>query len=271
MRTLIGEVFMNIQMQKQYSKSLMRCMMVGYGVCMLALIGLLTAQMIVGSNVVYAETAWVNVIDIAVTLIDILGYTIAASTVIYGVYLFGAKGITRELGMFLCLTVLHYVAIMCIGWGLFGLPETLNDLLSQFWGDMLLFVLLDCLRIALILYFSAKALDKYQKRKHLQNKAAALIGNQTQGAREGIFPLRTLISLKNPIQVGVFAAAVIYWLTFVLQYVYIDILSLIEFGRIEEFFMQIIYVLLNAILATVCYVLINYVLIKMDEKMPYND
>ena len=262
---------MDTEMKQNYGKKLMLWVVLGYGLCMLALIGMLTVQMVLGSDVIYAQTAWMNVLDIAITLVDILAFVFAAVAIIYGLYMFGIKEISGLLGAYLCLTVLHYVAIMCIGWGLFGLPESANDLFAQFWEDLLLFVLLDCLRIALIIVVTVKALAKHEHKRALHNRAAAMVGNELQGSRHNIFPFRGLVSLRNPVQIGAFSAAVVYWLTFVLQYVYIDILALINFGRIEEFFMQFIYVVLNAILATVCYCMINYLLMRMDEKMPKAD
>lgn len=262
---------MNTDLKTTYSKRLMLWMVLGYGLCMLALIGMLAAQMVLGSNVIYAQSIWMNVLDIAITLVDILAFAFAAVTVIYGIYLFSFKDITNLLGAYLLLTVLHYVGIVCIGWGLFGLPESVNDLFKTFWEDILLFVLLDCLRMYLLVLATMKAMSKHERKRALHNRAASMVGNELQGSRQDIFPLRGFISFKNPVQVGAFVAAVIYWLTFILQYVYIDILALIKFGRIDEFFMQFIYVILNAILATVCYCIINYLLMRMDEKMPKKD
>lgn len=262
---------MNTELKINYDKKLMLLVVLGYGLCMLALIGMLTAQMVLGSNVLYAQSVWMNVLDIAITLVDILAFAFAAVSVIYGIYVLGVRGSTNLLGMYLVLTVVHYVAIVCIGWGLFGLPGSVNDLLTQLWEDILLFVLLDCLRMFLLVLATAKALAKHEKKRVLHNRAAAMVGNDLQGSRYGIFPLRGFLSFKNPLQVGAFVAAVIYWLTFILQYVYIDILALISFGRIDEFFMQFIYVVLNAVLATVCYCIINYLLMRMDEKMPKTD
>ena len=262
---------MNTELNNNYGKKLLLWVVLGYGICMLALIGLLSGQMVMSSNVLYAETIWMTVIDIAITLVDILAYSFAAAAIIYGVYIFGVKGLANMLAAYLCLTVLHYVAVMCIGWGLLGLPETVNDLFGQLWSDMLLFVLLDCLRMFIIVLICAKSIGKHERKRALHNRAAAMVGNELQGSRYGIFPLRTLLSFKNPMQLGAFIAALIYWLTFIIQYIYIDILSLISFGRVDEFFMQFVYVLLNAILAAICYCIINYMLMKMDEKMPKID
>lgn len=262
---------MNTELNNTYGKKLLLWIVLGYGICMLALIGMLSGQMILGSNVLFADSIWMTVIDIAITLVDILAYTFAVAALIYGTYLFGVKSLSNMLSAYLCLTVLHYVALMGIGWGLFGLPETVNDLFEQLWSDMLLFVLLDCLRMFIIIFFCAKSIKKHEAKRALHNRAAAMIGNELQGSRHGIFPLRTLLSFKNPIQIGAFTAAIIYWLTYIVQYIYIDILSLISFGRVEEFFMQFIYVILNAILAAICYCIINYMLMKMDENMPKID
>lgn len=262
---------MNTELKNQYGKRLLLWIVLGYGICMLALIGMLIGQMVMNSNVLYSGSLWMTVIDIAITLVDILAYTFAAAAILYGIYLSGIKGLANMPAAYLCLTVLHYVTVMCVGWGLFGLPETVNELFGQLWSDMLLFVLLDCLRVFLIAFFFTRAIEKHEKKRALHNRAAAMVGNELQGSRHGIFPLRTLLSFKNPIQLGAFVAALIYWLTFIIQYIYIDILSLISFGRVEEFVMQFVYVLLNAILAAICYCIINYMLMKMDEKMPKTD
>lgn len=253
-----------------YKKKLLALLLIGYGGLMLLLIGMLTGSMLLGSDVLYMDSPVVQILDIAITVVDIFAYAISAVVIIYGIYLYGFKQLTTIYAAYFCITVFHYVAILCIGWLVFPgtLPESAQDLLIRFFEDIVLFILLDCLRIFIIAMITTKLLDKKDALRKEQNAKAAILGAEKQDARAVAFPFARFVSFKNPIQVGVFSTALIYWLTFYFQYIYIDILSLMNFEYVEGFGMQIIYLLLNAVLACICYCIMMFILIKFDEKMP---
>ena len=252
-----------------YKKKLLNTLLIGYGGLMLLLIGMLAVSMVLTSNVLYMNSIGVQILDIAITVVDIFAYGISASVLIYGIYLYKAKELSTLYAAYLCITVFHYVAILCISWAIFPgrLPETLQDLLRYMLEDILLFVALDCLRMFLISLITSRLLRKHEVRREHDNLKAAVLEYEPKEYRKSLFPFSSFISFRNPIQVGIFSTAVIYWLTFYFQYVYIDILSLIKFDYVEGFVLQIIYLLLNAVLACICYCIMMYILMKFDEKL----
>lgn len=253
-----------------YKKKLLTNLLFGYGGLMLLLIGMLSGSMLLSSNVLYMDTPVVQILDIAITIVDIFAYAISASVIIYGIYLFGAKSLTTVYAAYFCITVFHYVTILCIGWLVFPntLPESVQDLIVRIFEDLVLFVALDCLRIFLIGLITAKLFKSREAKRKEYNAKAKILGKETQDERSIAFPLNSFISFKNPVQLGIFSTAIIYWLTFYFQYIYIDILSLLKFEYVEGLGMQIIYLLLNAVLACICYCIMMFIMMKYDEKMP---
>lgn len=250
-----------------YKKKLLNTLLIGYGGLMLLLIGMLTVSMILTSNVLYLNSILVQALDIAITVVDIFAYSISAAVLIYGIYLYGIKELSTLFSAYLCITVFHYVSILCIGWIVFpgNMPETLQDLLRYILEDVFLFVVLDCVRIFIILLITSKSLSKHNQRMVQQSKKEEILDEEKKNIRDGVFPFTGFISFKNPIQIGIFSTAAIYWLTFYFQYVYIDILSLLKFDYVEGFAMQIIYLILNAVLACICYCIMMFILMKFDE------
>ena len=254
----------------QNKKRLLTTLLLGYGVLMLVLIGLLTVMMILSNDILYNNTI-VPALDILITVIDVFAYAISATVLIYAIYMYGVKENITLYAAYLCITVFHYVAMLCIGWLILPgtLPETIQGLLGFLWTDVLLFVLLDCLRIFLIVFITAKLLQKHNANRIEYNRKANILDKEQREARFGLFPFSKFLNFKNPIQVGAFVTAVIYWLTYFFQYLYIDILiSAFGIEYIEGLPMQIVYLLLNAVLAGICYCIIVFVLLKFDEKMP---
>lgn len=254
----------------QYKKKLLVLLLLGYGLLMVVLIGMLTISMILNSNVLYMNGALVQVIDIAITIVDIFAFGISAAVMIYGIYLYGAKALSTLYAAYLCITVFHYVALVCINWALFpnNLPKSIQDLGTCLFEDILLFVALDCLRIFLICLITAGSMKKVEAKKAILNRTNALLGSEILDERTGYFPMSSFISFKNPVQIGIFTTAVIYWLTFYLQHVYITVLSVLKFDYVEGIPMQIIYLLLDAVLACICYCIMMYIMLKLDEKLP---
>ena len=259
-----------------YHKRLLNHLLIGYGGLMLLLIGLLTANMLLVTNVLYMNSPLVQVLDIVTTVIDIFAFAISTCVVIYGIYLYGAKALKTLYAAYFCITVFHYVAILLIEWAIFpgkipveeSVLDSILALVLYLLENLFLFVILDCLRLFLVVFVTAKLLNRHRVDQKEFNRKANILGLEQKNSKEGLFPFEKFVSFKNPIQIGAFATAVIYWLTYFIQYVYIDILILIKMDYVEGFGMQIIYLLLNAVLSCICYCIMMYMLMKYDEKMP---
>ena len=95
-----------------YKKKLLSLLLIGYGGLMLLLIGMLTGSMLLGSDVLYMDSPVIQILDIAITVVDIFAYAISAAVIIYGIYLYGVKQLSTIYAAYFCITVFHYVAIL---------------------------------------------------------------------------------------------------------------------------------------------------------------
>ena len=244
-------------------------MLLGYGGLMLLLIGMLTGYMVLSSDVLYMDSVWVHALDIMIVIVDVFAYAISASVLIYGIYFFGAKALITLYSAYLCITVFHYVALLCIGWFVFPgtLPQTIQDLIRYLFEDVLLFVALDCLRMFLTGCITAKLLKNHENKRKEYNRTAVILEKDLKDVREGLFPFGKFISFKNPIQIGIIIASLVYWLTFFFQYVHIINLTLSKFEYVEGLGMVAVYLLLYAFMACMCYCIMAFILIGLDEKL----
>lgn len=254
----------------EYKRKLLNLMLYGYGGLMVLLVALLTGSMLLESDVLYQNGFWDNALDIVITVFDVFAFAISVSVLIYGIYLFGARALSTVYAAFLCMTVFHYVAVLCIGWLVFPgtLPESVGDLFMYLIEDVIVFTLIDCLRLFIIGLVTAKLLAKREAARKEYNRKANILGNEMQSARSIAFPFAKFVSFKNPVHVGLAVMALIYWLTFYIQYVYYDIVTLIKLEYLHGMSLQLVNLLVNAVLAAICYCVAAFVLIKLDEKMP---
>ena len=253
-----------------YKKKLLNWMLYGYGGMMLLLVLLLTGSMIFESDVLLQSGPWLNILAICTSVADVFAFAIAVATLIYGIYLFGARQLSIMCAAFFCMTVFHYVAVLCIGWLIFPgtLPESVGDLFTYLWEDVIAFVLLDCLRLFIVSFITSKLLAKREAERKEYNRRSNILGVEMQDERSVAFPLAGFLRFKNPLQAGALVMAVVYWMTFYIQYVYYDIMTLIKLDQFAGASLQILTLLANAVLACIGYLVVIFMLIKMDEKMP---
>ncbi len=254
----------------QYRKILLNLMLFGYGGLMVLLVALLTGSMLLESNVLYQNSFLTNAITIVISVVDVFAFAISSAVLIYGIYLVGARALTTVYAAFFCMTIFHYVAILCIGWLVFPgtLPESVADLAIFMLEDVAVFTLLDCLRLFIVGLVTAKLFAKRETFRKDYNRKAHILGKEPIEAREVAFPIAGFLKLKNPLLAGAAVMAAVYWLTFYIQYVYYDIMTLIKLDVFYGQSLQIFELLANAVLACIGYTVIIFILIKLDEKMP---
>ena len=252
------------------NKKLLQWMLFGYGGSMLLLVAMLTGLMILDSNVIYQGTLLVDAWDICISVVDAVAFALSVVTLIYGIYLVGARALTAVYAAYLCITVFHYVSVLCIGWLIFPgtLPNTPWELAMDFFEEVIVFVFLDCLRLFIIGLVTSKALVKREEALKAYNRKANILSEEQQSARSIAFPLTKFISIQNPVQRGAVAACIVYWLTYYMQYVYYDVVTWIKLDYFEGASLQIFTIAVDAVLAAVCYCIITFILMKLDERNP---
>ena len=257
----------------QYRKKLLNLMLFGYGGLMVLLVALLTGSMLLESNVLYQNSFLTNAIKILISVVDVFAFAVSSAILIYGIYLVGTRALASVYAAFFCMTIFHYVSILCIGWLVFPgtLPETGADLAIFMLEDVVIFTLLDCLRLFIVGFITAKLLAKLENKRNDYNRKAHVLGDKTLEARSIAFPISGFLKFKNPLLAGGVVMAVTYWLTFYVQYVYYDIMTLIKLDVFYGQSLQIFELLANAVLACIGYTVITFILIKLDEIMPKTD
>lgn len=254
----------------QYKRKLLNIMLLGYGGLILLLIGMTTGARFLNSDVLYQDGFWVVALDVAIAIADLLAFVVSAVVVIYGIYLIGCREMMTVYSAYLSLTVLLNVAKVCIGWIIFPgtLPKTPEELITVLLESLVFIVLIDCLRLFIIGFITTKQLAKHESARKEYNRKANIIGNDEKGQRSIAFPFSRFISLKNPIQAACVSLSLVYWLTFLIQYVYYALMNLIKLNTIQYVEFQIAELVFYAIFACIAYCIAVYGLIKFDEKMP---
>ena len=256
-----------------YKQKLLKWMLFGYGGLMLLLIGLSTAARFLNSDVLFQDGLWAIALDIVTAIVDVFAFAFASAVVIYGIYAVGARNMTTVFSAFFSVTVFHYVAILGIGWAIYPgtLPETVEDWLRMALESLVLYILLDCLRLFIVGFVTAKLLAKREAARNDYNRKAKIMGDELQDQRSIAFPFSKFVSIKNPVQVGVLVTAATYWAVFAVQYVYYGAMNLIKLKFWEYIGFQIMELVFYAIMAWVCYCIATFILIKLDEKMPKSE
>lgn len=248
-------------------------MLYGYGGLMLLLIGMSTAARLLNSDILFQDSIWVIALDIIIALVDAFAFAVACATVIYGIYLVGHRDMMTVYAAFLAVTTFHYVAILGIGWIVYPgtLPELFEDWLLMVIESLLLYILIDCLRLFIVGFITHKVLIKYETARVEYNRKARILETPPQEARSIAFPLSKFISFKNPVQIGTATVAGVYWAVFFIQYAYYAAMNLIKLKFWEYIGFQIAELGFYAVMACVCYCIATYILMKLDEKMPKSE
>ncbi len=254
----------------QHKRKLLNLMLYGYGGLMILLIGLSTGARLLNSDVLFQDSVWVITLDIIIALIDAFAFAIACATVIYGIYLIGARELKTVYAAFFSVTAFHYVAILCIGWLIYPgtLPGTFGEWLIMMLESLVLYILIDCLRLFAVGFITAKVLAKRENDRIDYNRKAKILGDDQLDSRSIAFPFERVISFKNPLQIGVVTMTAVYWTLFLVQYVYYAVMNLVKLKFWEYIGFQMIELGFYAVMAGVCYCIATYILIKLDEKLP---
>lgn len=245
-------------------------MLYGYGGAMLLLVAMSTGASLLNSNVLYQDGFWVIALDVIIALVDVFAFAIATAVVIYGIYLHGSRSMKTVYAAFLATTVFHYVAVLCIGWLIFpgDLPSTVGEWLLMLIESLFLYILIDCLRLFIVGFAFSKRLAKCEALRCEYNRKARILGEEQQSKRSIAFPISNFISIKNPIQIGTLVTTAVYWLVFLVQYAYYAVMNL----RINKFWEYIGFQLIELgfylIMACVCYCIVTFMMVRLDEKMP---
>ncbi len=254
----------------QYKKNLLNLMLLGYGGLMVLLIGMTTGTRFLNSDVLFQDGFLVITLDILIALLDAAAFAITTVVVIYGIYLVGSRAMITVYAAFLSITVFYRVTVLCLGWLIYpgSLPGSIQDLLLMITENIFIYTLFDCLRLFIIGFVAFKLLEKRENARQEYNRKARILGDELQSKRSIAFPFEKFISLKNPLQKSAAVSSIVYWTVFFVQYVYYAIMNLVKLDFWHYIGFQIIELVFYAVLACICYCVIVYVLIKLDEKMP---
>jgi hypothetical protein len=257
----------------QYKNNLLKLMLFGYGGLMLLLIGMSTGARVLNSDTLFQDGILVIALDAIIAIVDAFAFAIASAVVIYGIYLLGIKPMKTVFAAFFAVTTFHYVAVLFIGWIIYPgtMPQNMGEWLYMVIESLLLYILIDCLRIFVVGLICAKVVAKREAARLEENRKAKILGDEIKEKRSIAFPLTGIIGFKNPMHIAVAAAAFAYWVIFFIQYAYYAVMNLIKLNFWEYLGFQILELGFYTVMAFICYAISLYIIIKLDEKMPKAD
>ena len=150
------------------------------------------------SNIVMMYTAWPEIFEILVNILECTIFGIAYAILIYVAYRFPNNRLSRFVAVYFGSVCFKYVANYLMTW----ITDTgmSFDYLLQNLLYILLFTALELLQATLVLLVVRYTMKAYHAFIDRQQRIAANLPGTEISIRTYTFPFTTLISLKNPLQ-----------------------------------------------------------------------
>ena len=215
------------------------------------------------SNIVLMYTAWPEIIEILVNLVECTLFGFAYAILIYAVYRFPERKLTPFISIYFASVSFKYISNYLLTWitdtGM-SAEYLLQNLLYIF-----IFTAIELLQAALVLLIVHSTMNRYHVFVKKQQRIAANLPGTEISVRTYAFPFTALFSLKNPLQKcalwsGIFIAAfkmasrLIYDFSYGLPTSVIDALWMV------------IYYLLDIFIGVAVCLFITYLLMAIDHR-----
>ncbi len=155
------------------------------------------------SDIVFAVTVIPEIIDVLISILDIMAYAVCFSTIIYSFFKFSPKESVHLCVTYCAAVFLKYTANIIVTLISNGTIESADIIY------VLIYFVLDLLLFTLVALFSGSFVKKYYKKKSITDKANSRLGIETSTKREEIFNSGKIFSKQNPLQCSALASAVI--------------------------------------------------------------
>ena len=161
------------------------------------------------SNIVMMYTAWPEIFEILINVLECAIFGIAYAILIYAAYRFPETRLSHFVMIYFGSVLFKYIANYLVTWitdtGM-SLDYLLQNLLY-----ILLFTALELAQATLVLLVTHHTMKAYHTFIKRQERIAATLPGTEISARTYVFPFSHLISLKNPLQRCAFWSGI--WIT----------------------------------------------------------
>ena len=204
------------------------------------------------SDVLYMGTMLPEVFSVLGTLTDVLVFGTVYGTVLYALYRFSLRRSVR-------LFVIYGIAVLYKNAGHLlmtyltdGVPTApLSDILS-----ILLYLGLELVQSAIVILIGAVILFRFRKREEIRKDAARIVRKDYAPIEEA-FPIKKLLSFRNPIQRASFWMAFVPMTVKILQRLIYDVWFTLMYGFYDGY-VDILWMILYYALDVICFGVIVY-------------
>ena len=215
------------------------------------------------SDIVMMYTAWPEILEILINILECIVFGLAYGILIYAAYRFPDTRLSRFVLVYFGSVLFKYLANYLVTW----ITDTgmSADYLIQNLLYILLFTALEIAQAALVLLILQPTMKAYHAFIRRQQRIAAALPDAEVSVRTYAFPFSSLISLKNPLQKCAFWSGI--WITvFKIASRMIYDFSYGLPTSIADAFWIVIYYLLDIFSGFAVCLLITYLLMTLDSR-----
>ena len=215
------------------------------------------------NDVMYKDGILTMILYLLYNTIDLVVMFTVFPITLYSIYLRGGKASAKLFAIYPILIVYKYVLNTIASYIADGALPSFDKFVKT---DLMLIgglVLFELLQYAFVCLFGCIIITRARRIFEVKQKAASANGRE-YSLRDGIFPIKKFFDFKNPVQLSAFVSAAVFfafraYMNVIYQFV------LLVFNNINDgWFVLITDLLLDAALASVCYLVCLMVLQRMD-------
>lgn len=248
--------------QTNYQKLLRALLLLSFGLSALFVI-LAKIYTIACSDVVIMYTAWPEVVEILINVLECGLYGIAYAFLIYAAYRFPEERLTKGVLIYGGSVLFKYMANYLVTW----ITDTgmSSEYLLENLSYVLIYTAIELLQAALVIILLCRTMKAYHEFVAHQQRVAANLPGTEVTVRTYVFPFRALLSWNNPLQkCALWSGIVVTVFKSVSRLIY-DISYGFPTSVVDGLWM-VIYYLLDVFAGFAVCLLITYLLMIFDSK-----
>ena len=215
------------------------------------------------SDIVVMYTAWPEVLEILVNLVECTLFAIAFAIFIYAAYRIPLSGLWKFFLIYSGSVCFKYISNYIITW----ITDTgmSADYLIQNLTYILIYTAIELVQAGIVFLIVWKTMKAYHSFIERQTRIAANIPGTEISIRTYAYPFSHLITLKNPLQKNAFLSGCVIALFKVISRVIYDISYGMPTSIMDAFWM-IVYYLWDLFIGFAVCLLITYLLMVFDQR-----
>ncbi len=215
------------------------------------------------ADYMYRDSILTTVLYFLYNLCDLVVMFTVFPVTVYSIYLRGGKGSAKLFAVYPILIIYKFLLNTVASYISDGMMPSAE---SFFGADLPIvggLVLFEVLQYAFVCLFACIVINRARRVFDIKQKAAKVNGRE-YSFREGIFPIKKFFDFKNPVQLSMFIAGVVFFAFRAYGHLIYQFTLLIYNKFNDGWFVLITDLLIDMALAAVCYLVGLMVLQKMD-------